>query len=184
MSSCISGSHQRPMHSKRSAQKQRSNHRENRYLDRILHSRFDDVDCGREDEPSAPSEIEEYSQGVLTAVPTNPPTAPETKLLNNSPDFDCEAMSQRNPAGESSILTSARGIKARTWKMHPKYPPFQVTCLSRMSIFYRERRFELLTSRKSARVQRRVPKDLPCERSAQRRPSVLCRYCFYLADGS
>lgn len=32
-------------------------------------------------------ERKENEQGVLTAVPTNPPIAPEMKLFNNSPDL-------------------------------------------------------------------------------------------------
>lgn len=77
-----------------------------RHLDRVLHSRFHNVDWGgrlfteRERERwgrggvndrSVRSEkktgnrvlIEVVLQGVLSAVPTKPPTAPETKSLNS-----------------------------------------------------------------------------------------------------
>lgn len=50
------------------------------------------------------------SAGVFKAVPTKPPILPEMKLFRSS-----------------CALLSAFGNRPRTWKIHPKYPPFQRT---------------------------------------------------------
>lgn len=53
---------------------------------------------------------------MFRAVPIAPPTLPDKKLLNNSP-----------------LLVSALGNKLLIWKILPKYPPFQLTCLQKVA---------------------------------------------------